>query len=179
MKTGTVQSSTRKFEFDAPSTCRDCGGVPALRTKRGGSAKAGHGSRAGSERDVSQSAWQTVLSGLMYLDTQTSRGIRTSHALQKILGKHTWCFQRRSVVFSCIEREAGGALLVSWHDATVGNYSDQRWTRQISRACGTCALTGAEIARGVAVFKPLSRSAKNAGAMILEASVSEYPRAAD
>jgi hypothetical protein len=82
-----------------------------------------------------------------------------------------------SVIFSSIERAGPGRLLVSWHEATIGKYSEQRWLRCVSRSRGVCALSGKPVRRGDIVYRPSTRSALkpvNIGAMILETSIDAH-----
>lgn len=126
------------------------------------------------QRKIS-TAWQTILADLTGQQAATPDEPHRNLALpSRSSSQGFWCLLRPSVVFSCIERQGNGALLVSWHDATAGHCSDQRWTRRLARVRGTCALTGKYIAQGMPIFKPTSRNALNAGAMFLEASIDEY-----
>jgi hypothetical protein len=71
------------------------------------------------------------------------------------------------VTIKVLERSERVAM-ITWHDPTSCHYAEQRWHRATSLRSGTCALTGALIARGDDIFRP-SRSNRqmNADAMIL------------
>jgi len=58
---------------------------------------------------------------------------------------------------SCVpilERLSQTTIAVSWCDATAGHYGDQIWTAGIADRRALCALTGAYIHRGDAVYRP-------------------------
>ncbi|CAE6906575.1 hypothetical protein R69608_03249 [Paraburkholderia nemoris] len=82
-----------------------------------------------------------------------------------------------SVVFSHIERAGPKAIWVSWHEATLGRYSEQRWVLCVSRNRGICALSGKPIRRGDIVYRPSSRVAVkpcNMQTMIIGTSVESH-----
>jgi hypothetical protein len=58
---------------------------------------------------------------------------------------------------------------IGWYDPTRCRYGDQRWGRFKTLHAGVCAISGARIAAGTDVFRPVpTRSgAANADAMIL------------
>jgi hypothetical protein len=53
-----------------------------------------------------------------------------------------------------LERRSRTTITVSWRDATAGHYGDQLWTTGIAHKRAVCALTGAHIDRGDAVYRP-------------------------
>ncbi|RQZ09645.1 DUF3331 domain-containing protein [Burkholderia sp. Bp9031] len=59
-------------------------------------------------------------------------------------------------------------LLVRWVEPGRAHFGEQHWKPGRARQAGTCALSGARIARGDRVFRPSGRPMPpNAGAMIL------------
>ncbi|MGF6770705.1 hypothetical protein P3T18_003184 [Paraburkholderia sp. GAS199] len=79
-----------------------------------------------------------------------------------------------SAMVTFVERFGEKSISITWRDATGANYSEQLWMRRNSRCAGVCALTGAKIARGDAVYAPSTRPAvrpANIGQMIRAESV--------
>jgi hypothetical protein len=73
-----------------------------------------------------------------------------------------------------LERTDDYALLISWSDATRGHYAYQRWVIGTSRGRGRCALSGGEIRRGDAIYRPQWRGPwcpANGADMILAAAL--------
>jgi hypothetical protein len=68
-----------------------------------------------------------------------------------------------SIAVQAVERQNDRAMLVSWSDATLGHFADQRWVSSKSRSGGRCVLTGGQIRRGDTVYKPQRRGAKCTG----------------
>lgn len=58
-----------------------------------------------------------------------------------------------------VERFSAKSVSITWRDATAANYCEQLWIRRIARLNGVCALTGAAITRGDAVYSPAGRTA--------------------
>jgi Domain of unknown function (DUF3331) len=58
-----------------------------------------------------------------------------------------------------VERFSAKSVSITWRDATAANYCEQLWIRRIARSNGVCALTGAAIVRGDAVYSPAGRTA--------------------
>jgi hypothetical protein len=81
---------------------------------------------------------------------------------------------RESIVhLHIIEKSSDSAIVVCWRDSTSGCYGEQLWKRIVSRTRATCALSGSQIRRGDAVFRPWARGCKpvNVGLMILASAV--------
>jgi hypothetical protein len=81
----------------------------------------------------------------------------------------------KSAIVTFVERFTPKSVSITWRDATAANYSEQLWIRRIARSHGVCALTGATIVRGDAVYSPAGRTAAppaNCAQMVL-ASVLE------
>ncbi|MCC8395953.1 DUF3331 domain-containing protein [Paraburkholderia sp. MMS20-SJTR3] len=81
-----------------------------------------------------------------------------------------------------VERLADYAFALSWSDSTRCHYREQVWKRALAKKAGICALSGASIRKGDAVFRPEDRRYRdplNAGAMILAASLDRWDANAD
>jgi hypothetical protein len=65
----------------------------------------------------------------------------------------------KSTRVTFVERFTAKSVSITWRDATAANYSEQLWIRRIARSHGVCALTGAAIVRGDAVYSPAGRTA--------------------
>ncbi|MFM0204061.1 DUF3331 domain-containing protein [Paraburkholderia fungorum] len=79
-----------------------------------------------------------------------------------------------------VERFSANSVSITWRDSRAGNYCEQLWVRRISRSQGVCALTGARIARGDAVYGPASRATRrpmNLAQMILARPIEEIGQA--
>ncbi|WP_081075369.1 DUF3331 domain-containing protein [Burkholderia anthina] len=77
---------------------------------------------------------------------------------------------RRKAVVTPIERISDSSVLVSWHDSTSCHYNEQTWVSGFARVTGVCALSGASIRSGAAIYRPGRRAygyPANAEAMIL------------
>jgi hypothetical protein len=72
-----------------------------------------------------------------------------------------------------VDKSSDSEITVCWRDATFGCYGEQIWKRVLSRTHTTCALSGLQIRRGDAVFRPWARGCKpvNVGLMILASAV--------
>lgn len=72
-----------------------------------------------------------------------------------------------------VEKYSDLVIAVCWRDATFGCYGEQLWKRVMSRTRATCALSGLQIRRGDAVFRPWARGCKpvNVSLMILASAV--------
>jgi hypothetical protein len=78
--------------------------------------------------------------------------------------------QNSAAVITFVERFGAKSISITWRDSTAGRYTEQLWVRRIARSRGVCALTGANIVRGDAVYGPFSRPAmrpRNVSQMIL------------
>ncbi|WP_322101444.1 DUF3331 domain-containing protein [Paraburkholderia sp. J41] len=67
-----------------------------------------------------------------------------------------------------IERSTDTRLTLAWRDPSHCAYGDQEWYLTRARRSGVCAVTGREIRRGEAVYRPrpMRPQALNADAMI-------------
>ncbi|MFM0503521.1 DUF3331 domain-containing protein [Paraburkholderia caffeinilytica] len=75
-----------------------------------------------------------------------------------------------------VERFSANSVSITWRDSRAGNYCEQLWVRRISKSKGICALTGARIVRGDAVYGPTSRTTHrpmNLAQMILARPIEE------
>lgn len=72
-----------------------------------------------------------------------------------------------------LERCSSTSVVLCWYDATAGRYGEQLWTMSVARHETVCALTGATIHRGDAVYRPSARGAcpANADRSILAAAM--------
>ncbi|WP_109480385.1 DUF3331 domain-containing protein [Paraburkholderia sp. C35] len=78
--------------------------------------------------------------------------------------------QHSGAVITFVERFGAKSISITWRDSTAGRYTEQLWVRRIARSRGVCALTGANIVRGDAVYGPFSRPSsrpRNMSQMIL------------
>jgi hypothetical protein len=78
----------------------------------------------------------------------------------------------KSTRVTFVERFSAKSVSITWRDATAANYCEQLWIRRIARSHGVCALTGASIERGDAVYSPAGRTAMrpaNCAQMVLAA----------
>lgn len=78
--------------------------------------------------------------------------------------------EHSGAVITFVERFGAKSISITWRDSTAGRYTEQLWVRRIARSRGVCALTGAEIVRGDAVYGPFSRPSsrpRNMSQMIL------------
>jgi hypothetical protein len=53
-----------------------------------------------------------------------------------------------------IERVNKKSAVIDWRDSTAGCYTEQIWRVCIARVTGQCALSGAAIRKGDAVYRP-------------------------
>ncbi|WP_405044826.1 DUF3331 domain-containing protein [Paraburkholderia sp. USG1] len=75
-----------------------------------------------------------------------------------------------------LEHMANSRVCLSWHDPTLCNYEEQVWTPGLARRSGRCALSGAHIRRGDAVYRPQTRGSTppaNSDAMILTSALEQ------
>ncbi|WP_259295166.1 DUF3331 domain-containing protein [Paraburkholderia sp. DHOC27] len=82
----------------------------------------------------------------------------------------------KSTRVTFVERFTAKSISITWRDATAANYSEQLWIRRIARSHGVCALTGASIVRGDAVYSPAGRTAMrpaNCAQMVLASVLEE------
>lgn len=72
-----------------------------------------------------------------------------------------------------VDRPTFVTAVVDWRDATTGCYAEQTWRAGRARRCGLCALSGAPIAAGDAVYRPriTKHFRANAESMILASAV--------
>jgi Domain of unknown function (DUF3331) len=80
-----------------------------------------------------------------------------------------------TTLVSVVERPTIVTAIIDWRDATTGCYAEQTWRAGIARRCGQCALSGAPISTGDAIYRP--RTTKhflaNADCMMLASAVNE------
>ncbi|WP_082016719.1 DUF3331 domain-containing protein [Cupriavidus sp. IDO] len=106
--------------------------------------------RSEAPKNVSNSYWTSLLQQ----GASVSRHRGKAHAL-----------------VSLVEYKSVGTVVLSWRDATGASYGNQTWHRVHSLRSGVCALSGRAIRSGDLVFRPATRGAANAWAMILDGSV--------
>ncbi|WP_207001420.1 DUF3331 domain-containing protein [Trinickia mobilis] len=80
---------------------------------------------------------------------------------------------RRECVVRVVDRVSAGIVVVYWCDATSCRYGDQLWKVGVAKRRGRCALSGAPIDAGDAVYRPRSARPRpvNAAAMMLASEV--------
>jgi len=82
-----------------------------------------------------------------------------------------------SALIKILERRSPTSVTVCWCDATSGRYGDQLWALGVSPRQAICALSGLQIRRGDAVYRPHSPGRSrpsNAGLSILASVVSPF-----
>ncbi|WP_425497869.1 DUF3331 domain-containing protein [Paraburkholderia ultramafica] len=81
----------------------------------------------------------------------------------------------RKAAASVIDRPSSSSATISWCDPTSCRYVEQVWRASIARISGICALSGARINPGDAIYKPgRARSTPaNADEMILSSVVND------
>ena len=79
----------------------------------------------------------------------------------------------RECVVRVLDRVSTKIVVVYWCDATSCRYGDQLWRVGVSRRRGRCALSGAPIKAGDAVYRPRQGRPRpvNAAAMMLASEV--------
>jgi Domain of unknown function (DUF3331) len=81
-------------------------------------------------------------------------------------------------VVKVVERRSSKTVAVCWRDATSGHYAEQVWTLGVARVRAVCALSGAPISRGDAIYRPRhcrSHVPVNAEAAILASTLPREP----
>jgi hypothetical protein len=84
--------------------------------------------------------------------------------------------QMRTFNLTVLEHMANSRVCLSWHDPTLCNYEEQVWTPARARRSGQCAMSGAHIRRGDAVYRPQTRGGTppaNSDAMILQSALQQ------
>jgi hypothetical protein len=84
--------------------------------------------------------------------------------------------QTNSFSLTVLERMANSRICLSWHDPTLCNYEEQIWKPALARHSGRCALSGADIRRGDAVYRPQTRGRTppaNSEEMILSSALQQ------
>ena len=83
-----------------------------------------------------------------------------------------------SAFIEILERCSPTSIAVCWCNATSGRYGDQLWALGVAPRQATCALSGAQIRPGEAVYRPRiqgkGRSPSNADQLILASVVSTF-----
>jgi hypothetical protein len=98
-----------------------------------------------------------------------ARATRRSAAIERAKAQSA-SGQHSAAVITFVERFGAKSISITWRDSTAGRYTEQLWVRRIARSRGVCALTGAIIVRGDAVYGPFSRPSmrpRNVSQMIL------------
>jgi len=82
--------------------------------------------------------------------------------------------RRSARVVNVLDRLSERTVAVSWRDSTSCHYNDQIWRVGIARQPGRCAVTGARIQPGDAIYRPIPTlpAPVNAQAMILASAIS-------
>jgi hypothetical protein len=77
--------------------------------------------------------------------------------------------QTLTTAIRAIDRLTDCTVAIAWSDATRGAYGDQVWRRMRARCRGMCAISGAAIAHGDAIYspRPSRLPCANADAMVL------------
>jgi hypothetical protein len=123
--------------------------------------------------------WKHTLDLLMLMQLPKPSGSagEAVHERCKLSGFATFGNRRprlvRGVHLHIVEKYSNSTIAVCWRDATSGCYGEQLWRVVTARAGSTCALSGLQIRRGDAVFRPSTRGHKpaNNDSMILASAV--------
>ncbi|TKC80191.1 DUF3331 domain-containing protein [Trinickia terrae] len=80
---------------------------------------------------------------------------------------------RRTCVVRVVERVSNKIVVVYWCDPTACRYGDQLWKADVAKRRGRCALSGAPIETGDAIYRPRPTRPRpvNATAMMLASEV--------
>lgn len=135
--------------------------------------------------------WAVVIAGLKETAAPELQGVEEPSSPTRRLGRNCAGAERRSLaadrargqsviarsaVVTFVERFTPKSVSITWRDATAANYCEQLWIRRIARSQGVCALTGAAIVRGDAVYGPASRTSvrpTNCAQMVLADALDE------
>lgn len=82
----------------------------------------------------------------------------------------------RSFTITVLEHMTNSRVCLSWHDPTLCNYEERVWTPALARRSGRCALSGGQMRRGDAVYRPRTRGQTppaNGDAMILASALAQ------
>ncbi|ANB76500.1 hypothetical protein AYM40_30295 [Paraburkholderia phytofirmans OLGA172] len=94
------------------------------------------------------------------------------HAATESKGKSP-CVSGGLGLVKVIERLNETTAVIDWRDSTAGCYTEQVWRVCVARVTGQCALSGAAIKKGDAVYRPrTNRNLRaNAAFMILSSEL--------
>lgn len=129
-------------------------------------------------------AWKHTLDLLMLMQLSKRSGAageeahkRCKHPALATFGAR-YARLGRVVHVHVVEKYSSSTIAVCWRDATSGCYVEQLWKAVTARSGSTCALSGLQIRRGYAVFRPSTRGYKpaNNDSMILACAVEARTR---
>ena len=97
-------------------------------------------------------------------------GVGSHLASTKASARYRTKTQVIGLAIRIVERPTVGRVTLSWRDPLGCSYGNQEWYLSCARRSGICALSGLEIRRGDAVYRPRPTRppALNADAMIRE-----------
>jgi hypothetical protein len=81
--------------------------------------------------------------------------------------------RRLNTVVKVLDKPTSTTATVAWWDSTSCHYGDQMWSMRTARVDGVCALTGAPVRKGDAVYQPRAYGFRpcNAEEMILSSAL--------
>jgi hypothetical protein len=120
------------------------------------------------------SPWIQTIEALRIVSSE--HGIRPKRPSLKAKSSIDSAFPKsKSCVIRITDRTSPSTVTVEWCDSTVAHYGAQLWRLGSARATGSCAISGATITRGAAIYRPsLGRfPPQNRNAMILASTVDQ------
>ena len=177
--TGTTAEPRRRAHAN-----RRANAEPELRRTEAMYADAGRETVGGGSAPALRDPWATTISRLGKTYSQdikasstdkcdngacAARAARRTPAIERAQTKASQG-EHSAAVITFVERFGAKSISITWRDSTAGRYTEQLWVRRIARSRGVCALTGADIVRGDAVYGPFSRPSsrpRNMAQMIL------------
>jgi Domain of unknown function (DUF3331) len=120
------------------------------------------------------SPWIQTIEALRVVSSE--HGIRPKMPSLKVKSVVDSTFpQSKSCMIRITDRASPSTVTVEWGDPTVAHYGAQLWRLGSARASGSCAISGATITRGAAVYRPsIGRfPPQNRNAMILASTIDQ------
>jgi hypothetical protein len=107
----------------------------------------------------------------------TGNGIPARRGVPRRMADSACAPGERGAHIKVLERPTSRTAIVTWGDPTSCHYGDQVWRVARASSDGFCALSGQQIRRGDAVYRPshYRLTPANAGSMMLAACVLVAP----
>ncbi len=177
---GLSQSTTGtdSFESSKPVPSNTCAAAEAPLV--GLPHKRGHVGRSRSSSDTAMRGksdpWSRTLAALRQFSDPSKVPLEVGPPEDRRGSWQTASHDAQVKTFSVtiLEHMANSRVCLSWHDPTLCNYEEQVWAPAHARRTGRCALSGAHIGRGDAVYRPQIRGGRtpaNSDAMILASAL--------